>query len=138
MDGVAVDVSQLLDVLLGSPYIEVVIPFLPKVMRTSKMLGAPHNRLLVVWVFLCGRPNTAAEIDLSPRDRLFESFDRRGQRASFRLAHQQVNVLGHDDITVNEEPVLRRRFFKSLLEHLRCAVLHQKRLAAVATEGDEM
>jgi len=46
MDGVAVDVLQLLDALLGSADVEVVISRLPKVLG-SLVLGAPHNRLLV-------------------------------------------------------------------------------------------
>ena len=89
-------------------------------------------------VFWLGCANAAAQLDLSPCDRLFESFDRCGQSASFGFAHQQVDVLGHDDITEDEEAVFRSCFFESLLEHLHRAMSHQKRLAAVATEGDEV
>jgi hypothetical protein len=52
MDGVAVNVLQFLDTLLGSTHVEVVIPLLPKVLGASKLLGAPHKRFSLVWVFL--------------------------------------------------------------------------------------
>ena len=94
----------------------------------------PHTT--VVW--LCGSFCREPQFSLPSCDRLFEGFDRCGQSASFGFAHQQVNVFGHDDITEDKEAVLHSRLFECLLEHLCRAVFHQKRLTAVATEGDEV
>ena len=111
MDRVAVDVLQFLDAFLGSPDVEVVIPSLPEVF---------------------------ARVDLSPCDGLLDGLDRCGQYASLRLAHQQVNVLGHDYVSIDEEPVLHSRLFEGLLEHLRRSGPSEKRLSPVTTERNEM
>jgi hypothetical protein len=61
---------------------------------------------------------------LSTGDRLFESFNGGCEITQLRLTHQHMNVLWHDNVTEDKEAVFHTDFFESLLEHLRCAMLH--------------
>ena len=70
--------------------------------------------------------------------RLLQRLQRDGQRRPLRLTHQQIHVLGHDDIAGDPEPVLSPRALQPGLELPLGASGGQPRLTTVATKGDEM
>src|SRR5208337_3701839 len=72
---IAMKVTQLLDELLLAPHIEIVVTSLPERIRS------PQRQ--------------------SPRDALLQRLHGLSQRALLRLVHQDVNVFGHDDVSVN-------------------------------------
>jgi len=55
-----------------------------------------------------------------------------------RSAHQQMHVLGHHNVSVDEEAVIDSRCFQGCLEHLGRSSSEQKRLTPIASEGHEV
>jgi len=106
-----VDVSQFLDKLLLRPNVEVVIPRLPKVF---------------------------APLDQPSRNRLLQSLYRHSERASFRLANQQMNMLRHDDISADIKTVALTNSFESMLDHDLGLGRGQEWQTVVAAEGYEV
>jgi hypothetical protein len=49
-----------------------------------------------------------------------------------------MNMLGHDDVSGNEESVIHSRAFESKFEDTACRWSSEQRLTVVTTEGDEM
>jgi len=60
-----------------------------------------------------------------------------GEWTAFRLAHQQGNVLRHEDVAVEVELVADAEGFELFFEEDSGAVVIQERAMLVATEGDE-
>lgn len=56
----------------------------------------------------------------------------------FRFAEQHVNVFGHDHIALDIDPVPAAHILKSLFEDAVRGGSGEKRLALVATAGDEV
>jgi len=73
------NVAELLGELALAPHVEVVVARLPERLR-----GAQRQ---------------------SARDRLLERLQRLCEPPLFRFAHQQVDVLGHDDEAIDEQSV---------------------------------
>jgi len=83
---IPVHVVQLLKALVFAPNVEIVIPRLPKVAGVARHQPARH--------------------------RLFHRLNGRGKKAPFRLADQQVDMFGHDHVSVHEKSVTTTRIFK--------------------------
>jgi len=111
MDGIAVDVLEFLDALLGSPDVEVVITGLPEAsVVTVESLG----------------------------DGLLQRLDCAGESGPFGLSDEQVNVLGHDHISDHMEAVAATGLFERALEGffgVRCV---EEGLPTITAKGDEV
>src|SRR5580704_15119651 len=90
--GIAMDVSQLLDALGFAPDIEIVVARLPE------------------------RP--ALGLAQLPRNILLEHLQRQRELRSFRLGDEQVNMLRHNHVSGDVEPVPLPRTFESLLKNV--------------------
>jgi len=106
---ISVDVPQLLDPLLLRPNVEVIKPRLPKPIRrrtSTQTWGAPG---------LAGfaRPGSrhhhspTTSTRRTPHKPDLQCLNGNRQRLPLRLAHQQMNVFRHDDISQNHDPVLK-------------------------------
>ena len=84
------DITPLFDELAIAPNVEIVIALLPK------MLGLA---------------------DQASRSALFQRLDGIGEHAPLRFAEQQVNVLRHDDISVNAKPEIAAHSLQRDLEN---------------------
>ncbi len=83
------NIAQLLAKLIVIANIKIVITLLPKMLRSA---------------------------DQPTRDSLLERLDRISELAVLRLAEQQMNVLGHDDISEHPQAVNMSDSFKRGLE----------------------
>ena len=61
-----------------------------------------------------------------------------GQVALTWLAHQQVHMLGHDDVSEDDQLILLAHLLQRAQEEVAPPGVAQKGPAAVTTEGDEM
>ncbi len=86
-NGIAMDVSPLFDSLLLGKNVEVLEPMLPE---GARLHSARHGE--------------------------FQRLHHAGEVAPRGFAYQQVDVLGHDDLGVNREPVLQARGLQASLE----------------------
>jgi len=111
MDGVAVDVLQFLDTLLGAPHVEVIVTGLPE---------AP-----VVSVEFLGHG-------------LLQRLYRAGESGAFGFADEQVNVFGHDHVADHVESVAATGLLERTLEDLPCAGCVEEGLPTITAEGDEV
>jgi hypothetical protein len=107
-----VHVFQLLDPLVLTPHIEVVVAILPE--RLAWLLAK------------------------LTRSDLLQHLQHHGEIALLGFTHKQVNVLGHDHITVNVKPLPLPHRFQNLLEQIESCRSAQQWSATIATEGDEM
>jgi hypothetical protein len=64
--------------------------------------------------------------------------NRVGQRARLRFAQQQVDVFGHDDISVHAHLEVFSHSFETEGKQLVGLAVVEERLSAVTTESDEM
>lgn len=69
---------------------------------------------------------------------LLQYLHHRGRRADFRLADQNVEVLGHDDIADNLKPILPPNLLKNAEENIARTPASQKLLAFITATGNEM
>jgi len=110
-DRISVHVAELLGAFLLRPDIEVVVALLPEM-----FVGT----------------------DKSSGDRLLKRLNRCSQCAASRLAHKQMHVFRHDDISRDKELITEPRSFESNLEEVSATMKAEQRLAPVAAEGDEV
>src|SRR6185312_6459758 len=111
LDGVAVQVAQLLHMFLLGKDVEVVVSGLPEL----GPFAFEYFRCLALEDAECG-----------------------GERLDFWLGEQQVDVLGHEDIAEEKELVTLSKLLECFLEDDAGAVVVQVGKTAVATEGDEV
>jgi hypothetical protein len=90
-DGIAVDITQLFNMLLIVANVEVIISRLPEMQRVA---------------------------DQSTLYSLLQRFDCVGQCVSLRFAEKEMNVLGHDDIAINAQLVALSNAFERDFEYL--------------------
>jgi len=109
---IAVDVTEFLHKLAIVADVEIVIAFLPE------MLGEVPTQANtgLEWGTLATRRGTR---DQAARHSLLQRLESVGEQTAFRFADQQVNMLGHNDISVNAESetaphTLQREFEDSL------------------------
>jgi len=119
-----VHVVQLFDKLLLTPHVEIMKPWLRQ--EIASLAKLPGIRFLARFA-----PEAA-------RDALFEDLHSSGRRNVWRLADQQADVLGHDDVTSEFEFVRGAHFADNRGEGVLGSPRRQERQAAVATAGDEM
>ena len=124
-----VQVVELFDSLLQTPHVKVVKPPLPKSRERIVATGEEQTQLR------SGRSPLAAQ---AARDTLFQNLNDRGRGSFSRLADEQVDMLRHDDVTHQGEPVTVAHFVKNMDESISSANRAQQRQASVTTEGDEM
>jgi hypothetical protein len=108
-DRVAVDVSQLLHVLLVSQDVEVIVPGLPEL---SSFAFEELGGLGLEDSYGCG------------------------QRVELRFGEEQVDVLGHDDVAEEEELVSLADSFEGFFEDDAGVVVVEIREPVVTTEVD--
>src|SRR5947209_2064929 len=108
-DRIAVDVAKLLDALGFGVYVEVVIARLPK-----GALGALN------------------------RDGNLERLERFGESGDPRLAQEKVDVLGHNDVSGDEEAVAEADGFERLLKQGACFGGAKVRSSVIAGERNEV
>jgi len=124
-----VHIVKLFNPFLQAPDIEVVKSSLPK--PTLRIFGAfkAQIQLSSIRSLLPAQP---------PGDTLFQNLDHRGRRSYFRLAHEQMDVFRHDDISDKREPIAVPHLAKNLNRSILGADRAQERHAPVTTKGDEM
>ena len=76
--------------------------------------------------------------DQPPRQRLLHGLQSCSQRRTFRLADEQMHVLGHDDVAAHPKNVLAAGLLQRALHQTLVLRAHQQGFAVVASEGDEM
>ncbi len=126
-----VHVVQLLDKLLLTPHVEIVKTRLPELRQKIVSLAKRQAELLPVR-FL---PSFSPEV---PRDALFQDLHHSRRRNIWRLADQEVHVLGHDDVTREFEMITIAYFSENFDKGVFGPHLGKERQAAVAAAGDEM
>lgn len=72
------------------------------------------------------------------RDALFQRLQRLRQALALRLVEQQVNVLGHDHVSVDAETVVAAHSLEGAHESVAGGVVIEIGLSAVAAEGQEV
>ena len=118
------DVTNLLRELRIVANIEIVITFLPEMLG-----GCPTQAFFwLEW----------GSSDQSPRNALLERFHGIGERAALRLADEQVNMFGHDNVGVNVDPEAPPHSFERELEDSLGMVVTQQRLPVIAGESHEV
>jgi len=92
-------VAEFLDAFVFGPYVEVIEPFLPDVLRG---MGMPHfsrfSRSGIV-----AHSESLRIRDYAARKSKFESLHHGRRSFYLRFADQKVNVLGHDHVTDDDE-----------------------------------
>lgn len=76
--------------------------------------------------------------DQSPRHALLQRLDRYVERCALRLANQQVNMIGHYNVAIDEKAVSASYAFERGFEGMLRCVHDERRMAVVAAEGDEV
>ena len=104
------DVAQLLDKLLIIADVEVVVAFLPRMLCVS---------------------------DEPARDPLLQRLDGMCDRFALRLAHQQMNVFGHDHIAEYAQPETASDALKSRHNGIRLGAT-ERWTAVIAAKRNEM
>jgi hypothetical protein len=122
-------VLELFDSLLQTPHVKVVKPPLPK--SRQRIVATCKGQIQLSR----GRSPLAAQ---AARDVLFQNLNHGGRRSLGWLADEQMNVLGHDDITHQGEAVAIAHFAKNMYKSISGANRAQKRQAPIAGEGHEM
>ena len=104
-------IAELFRELLVIAYVEIVVALLPEV------LGVTYQ---------------------APRDSLLQRFERIGELALLGFAEQQMNMLRHDDISVDTEAETPSDVLQSDLKDLLRGVRCKEWTAVVATERHEV
>jgi hypothetical protein len=73
-----------------------------------------------------------------PRNLLLQYLQNGRKRIGARLAYQQMHVLGHDDISGDDESVPLSDLLQFLLENAVSGSNCERRLPSMATEGHEV
>ena len=73
-----------------------------------------------------------------PRDSLLQRLDRVGESLQLRLAEQQVNVFGHDDIAVDAKSEAEAHALQRVLENLSGDGCRERGPTMVTAEGHEV
>jgi hypothetical protein len=74
----------------------------------------------------------------SLRETLFHALHRRRWGSHLRLAHEQMKVLRHDDVSQNDKAVLFAQFFENVQKQITPLIAVEPRLSVIATAGDEV
>ncbi len=106
------NISELLAKLALAPYVEVVVARLPKWFVGSEGKTSGHS--------------------------LFQGFDRLRQGASLRFVHQEVDVLGHDHVSIDAELIGFADPFQCGNECYARFLGDEFRLAVIAAEREEV
>ena len=61
-----------------------------------------------------------------------------GERQAVRCTHQQVNVVGHDDVSINAHCEATAHALEAIKEEIASRGIGEVRSAVVAAESDEM
>jgi len=126
---VHVHVVEFLNSLLETPHIEVVKPLLPK----------PRPRIFSTFKAQIQLAGIGALFPAqAPGDALFQNLNRSRGRSFRRLAHEEVDVLWHHNISDQRKPVAIPDFAENLNESILGANRTQERYTPVTTERDEM
>src|SRR5208282_6595014 len=129
-DRIPVHVLQLLFPLLRAPHVEVIKPPLPEARQFGPGLGKPEAQLR--------RGRRATLPSQGPGDTLFQDLQHRRRRPIFRLADQQMDVLGHDYIAHQQKAVALAHLAERLDEQVPRSHSSKKGKAAITTERQEM
>jgi len=108
---VPVNVVNFLYKLLMIANVEVVVAFLPELLRFS---------------------------DQAPCDSLLQRLHGVGQRVAFRLAYQKMNMLRHDDVRVDAQAKVAAHALQGGLEGLSTCVGCEQRTAVITAESYEV
>jgi hypothetical protein len=120
------NIAQFLDALARTPHIEVIEAFLPNPSSgKDPKRGLRRRRLLPLAMHQPGKT-------------LLDHLHHHRRIASLQLAHQQVEVLGHDHVTVNHELIPAPRLFQHLEKQVAATGCAQFGLTTVTTAGNKM
>jgi hypothetical protein len=95
------NIAQFLDALARAPYVKVIEAFLLNPSSGKRPQGGLRRRRLL--------PPAMHQ----PGKTLLDHLHHHRRIASLRLADQKVEVLGHDDVTVNHELIPAPRLFQT-------------------------
>jgi hypothetical protein len=112
LDGIAVDVTEFLNKLVLAPDIEVIVASLPEWIRGPQ-----------------GQP---------ARYSLLQRLHGLSQVAMLRFVHQQVNVLGHNRVSVNAESVVLSNAFQRRDEYRASLRTQEMWTPVITTKGQEV
>ncbi len=118
------DVVQLLLPLLSAPQDEIMEPALPYVLFAIALAARLSGRL-------GSEPSQYA-----PRKALFDGLHHGGRIASFRLAEQQMDMLGHDDVAHHNEMIASADVFQRFNKQVAPGGEIEQRAPLVTTSGD--
>ena len=126
--GVSVNVAQLLDALMLCPHVEIIETRLPD------MAG----RVATGHVVRDGETPTLPEGKSATRagEAVFDDFHHEGRIADVGLGDQQMKMLRHDDVAVNNEAILAAGFLEDFEEQVATEGGAEMRAAVVTTAGD--
>jgi hypothetical protein len=74
----------------------------------------------------------------SLRKPLLNALHRSRRRSDLGLAHEQMKVLRHDDVSQNNQAMLFAHFFENVQKQITALVGVEPRLSLIATAGDEV
>jgi hypothetical protein len=83
-------------------------------------------------------PKVFAAGDPSAHYRSLDGLHRRREQVALRFAHQEVDVLGHHDVSEHQQAVFSMGIFQRLFEHSLGPSGAQVGLSAITTKGDEV
>src|SRR5580692_4389032 len=119
-------VAQLLDSLALRPNVEVVEAWLPD----GHGVRLPERSL--------GGIAATAPGDDALGKALFHTLHGGGRISHLRLAHEQMKVLGHDDVSEHHEAMLAADFFQTVQEQITALCSVEPRLSFIATASDDV
>jgi hypothetical protein len=122
-------VVKFFDSLLQTPHVEIIETPLPK--TRQRIATACKGQIQL-------RRGSALLATQAARDALLQNLNHRGRCSSHRLADEQVNVLGHDNISDQRKSVAVAHLTKNLDKNILGANRTQKRQTSIAGEGNEM
>lgn len=129
--GIHVHVLKFLDELGLAPDIEIVKAGLPELGQRVVRLGKRKRELMGGWF-------SARLASEPPRNALFQDWHGGGRISFGRFADEQMNVIGHDDVTGQRETVAVAHVTENLDEQVFGAFVRKQGQASVATASNEM
>jgi hypothetical protein len=121
---IAMHIAKFLDALVFGPDVEIVKSFLPDVLR--RVIDQTKLR------------RSSGLRENAPRKAQFERLHHRRWILFFWFTDEQVNVLGHDHVSHNDEPIALAHLFEHGEKQVATFLCVKQRTALITTAGDEV
>jgi len=129
LDRIAMHVSQLLDEFAITVNVEVIKPLHPEGIRIENRTWTAHFCLGLEVAYRAKLPARECDLDCSNHYRTVRDI---------RLRDQQMDMLGHDDVSTDCEAVLRSHLLKHIQKEIAPLRGGEERFPSVTAERDEV